>query len=784
MAAEQLEDCKRLRQEVLEAGYECGLLQAVLLRQGLTLDDIRALARDESPDDAVHTGKTELLSEETRLADLALARGSVTLDQYRTALQEHAARKIPLDEILVELGYLSQDVREALRKMVVVAPRPKALRRAEVKFGEQLVSLGFLTSGQLERGLKLHQAAPTGQRLGETLVLHDLLTQAQLDEALLRTAKVPTIQPSGYALEYRLGTGFTGSVFRGRKLGTQKSAALKIYYPSIAHQKGFEDRFNIEVSILKGMKVEGVPAILDAGILDAGRVPYVASELIFGVTLAGLVYARNHLEPAEAIKIVSDVARVLHHAGEYGISHRALSPRNVILSVDGRAHVTDWAVPLLMGKGEVGAGSGVPANTPARAFQFLSPEAILGEPCDERSDIYVLGTLLYYCVAGRPPFVSDSVSELFRMHLEQSPAAPPALGDLIGRMMGKEPSARFSSLRELEGALRSAYAGCVKPELMPFIPKKISSTRLPVKTRPIYYFALVLTLLASALYLYFRPAPQPKPVVDVPRPKLMSTVPLTEKHEPRVSLDLIVARKDLTVGEAFEVSVRLKNGSDQELSLTQIVDTIVLGGQKGAFCVMPEEFRSEARDLLWVKPGEEFEVTGLVSGSAILEPGRVQIGFDGLHFEAKVTVAAITVGPPTGEEAAHAFVTQYPDILRGWRLDRFTSEQYRVTSDFVSRFPRSRYAAEAWLTMARIYEVGISSYSSGKRVYTIRKDLDKSEACLMDIQNPALRIVAELMRAAHAEERGVRDARDELLAGLLKTYGNHLLFRYSRLCPQ
>jgi hypothetical protein len=351
-------------------------------------------------------------------------------------------------------------------------------------------------------------------------------------------------------------------------------------------------------------------------------------------------------------------------------------------------------------------------------------------------------------------------------------------------MMKKEPSERFSSLRELEGALRSAYSSSPKPELMPFIPKKVSTTKPIVKTRPVYYAALALTLLASGAYLYFRPKPQPMVLADLPRPAVMSTVPIAEKHEPRVTLEVCLPKQELVAGEAFTLSVRLKNGSDQELSLTQILDKLVLGGQKGVLCVMSEDYRSEVRDSLWVKSGEEFEVAGLVSGAGILTPGVHQVGFDGLNLDAKVVVGAMTVKPPPDEEsAAHAFLSQFPDVLRGWRLDRFTSEQYRVTAEFVSRFPKSRFASEAWLTLARIYEVGISTYSSGKRVYTLRKDLEKSDTCLLDTSNSALKVVSELMRAAHAEERGDRDVRDEIITGLGKSYGNHILFRYSRFCP-
>jgi serine/threonine protein kinase len=771
MTPEQVEDCKRLRQEILEAGFDCGLLQAVMLRQALTLDDVRALSRDEDPNEEVHTGRTELLSEETKVADLALARGSVTLDQYRQALQVRSGRNQPLDEILVELGFLPPDVRDALRRNLMSATkRIRTLRRSEIKFGEQLVQLGFLSPSQLERGLKLHQAAPPGQKIGETLVSNDLLTQSQLDEALLRTARIPPIAPPGYHLEYRLGTGFTGAVFKGTRLSTEEGVAVKLYYPSVAADKGFAERFKREVAVQQELNVSGVPKVVDAGIIEPSKVPFVSTELVRGVTLAGLVHARTTLAPAEALKIIADVARILHRAGDWGLSHRALSPRNVILSVDGRAHVTDWTVPLLAGKGEKGLSQNVSANVPARAYQFLSPEAIMGEPCDERSDIYVLGAMLYYCVAGRPPFVSESVSEMFVSHLKQNPDPPPVLQELIAQMMAKDQSARFPSLPALETELRRAASRCPRVEPRPFIPKRMSTLKRHARTRRAFVVGLFIALLLAGGYKIMEwQTAEKKPAAPIADPSDRTTVADHPKPKPQppCAVDVAYAGDIPAVGDACQLALRIRNVT-AEVNVKEVLDRLSFCKARPNWTLLAEDFRGA--ELSWsVKPGETAEILLLLSGVDVSCDTPAAVQFEAKEIAWEEPKLAVR-GVPKEEAEAWEFLSRRMDLLRGWQIDRFTNDHYLAAADFLKRFPNSRYAASVRLTLARIYESGISTYSNGKRLYTIRPDLDKADSALSEVRSAALQPIVEIMRVSHACDRWMAArGRDPIQSGELRS---------------
>jgi len=146
-------------------------------------------------------------------------------------------------------------------------------------------------------------------------------------------------------------------------------------------------------------------------------------------------------------------------AHEMGVIHRDIKPQNIVVEPNGFLKVMDFGIARLakapQGKGltEVGTAIGTP--------DYMSPEQLLGEELDPRSDLYSAGVVLYECLTGRPAFVADTVYALVAKHLEEEPPDPRAsnadvpepLAQLVLRAMAKQRDARYQSAAELHDAL-------------------------------------------------------------------------------------------------------------------------------------------------------------------------------------------------------------------------------------------------------------------------------------------------------------------------------------------
>ena len=144
--------------------------------------------------------------------------------------------------------------------------------------------------------------------------------------------------------------------------------------------------------------------------------------------------------------------------------HRDIKPSNLIRTVSGKQHVVkilDFGLAKLTS--ETGSESGQTKTGQVLGTpDYIAPEQIRkAKSADIRADIYALGGTLYFLLTGRPPFQADNLYDLFRQHHEASPVpvhevrsdAPPALSDVIGRMMAKDPAARYQTPKEVATAL-------------------------------------------------------------------------------------------------------------------------------------------------------------------------------------------------------------------------------------------------------------------------------------------------------------------------------------------
>lgn len=184
-------------------------------------------------------------------------------------------------------------------------------------------------------------------------------------------------------------------------------------------------------------------------VLDHGRGAddqfFIVIEGLHGVTLADRV-AKGPLSLAAAAHIANGVAEALAAVQKVGVVHRDVSPENVWLQPDGSARLLCCSVAPPIKVDVHGTAA------------FISPEQASGRPVDQRSNIYSLGALVYFMLAGEAPFAGDPAA-LVRQHQEVDPPRlaqrrpelelPPRIDELIGKAMAKAPSQRHLTLRQL-----------------------------------------------------------------------------------------------------------------------------------------------------------------------------------------------------------------------------------------------------------------------------------------------------------------------------------------------
>ena len=184
-----------------------------------------------------------------------------------------------------------------------------------------------------------------------------------------------------------------------------------------------------------------------------GPFPYFSMDYIDGSTLRSVVERRHSLPHEDAISIVVEICRAVAHAHSKGIIHRDLKPENVMIDTEGDVFVMDFG----LARAVEDAGSLTQPGTIMGTPFYMSPEQLQGEKLDERSDIYSLGLILYYCLTGDELFRAESVTAVLTKHaalqlrdlLASHSMLPTNLQDVLALMLEEDPNMRTRSVKEV-----------------------------------------------------------------------------------------------------------------------------------------------------------------------------------------------------------------------------------------------------------------------------------------------------------------------------------------------
>ncbi len=275
-----------------------------------------------------------------------------------------------------------------------------------------------------------------------------------------------------YELLCPIARGGMAQVWAARLRGTrgfQKVVAIKTILSNELEDARLERMFEQEAELASQIHHPNVAATLELG-EDQG-VLYLVMEWVNGEPLRYVLHEaakRGGMPQTEAVQLVGQACRGLHAAHEaldqhgepLGIVHRDVSPQNVLVTYSGTVKIVDFGVA------KAGAGAELTEQGELKGkLAFMSPEQVEGEALDRRSDIFALGGILYWMLAGQHPFRADSHAAT-RDNIRSlvpppppstlAPACSPALDRVVMRALEFRPEARFPTARELLEALVSA----------------------------------------------------------------------------------------------------------------------------------------------------------------------------------------------------------------------------------------------------------------------------------------------------------------------------------------
>jgi serine/threonine-protein kinase len=271
-----------------------------------------------------------------------------------------------------------------------------------------------------------------------------------------------------YSIERELGRGGMGVVYLARDVQLDRDVAIKVLPTDLASTRAARDRFLREARMAAGLSHPHIVPIHRVG--EAGGFVFFVMSYVEGETLGERLRTRGPLPPADAARVLREVAWALAYAHGRGIVHRDIKPDNILLEGGtGRALVTDFGIA----HGDGDPGSASDRGKIMGTAHFMSPEQAAGGAIDGRSDIYALGVVGYLAVSGRLPFESNNLPALLvRQATEEPPSAmlaapglPHALGAAIDRCLARDPEDRFIDGEALADAL--APAPDVRPALPP-----------------------------------------------------------------------------------------------------------------------------------------------------------------------------------------------------------------------------------------------------------------------------------------------------------------------------
>jgi serine/threonine-protein kinase len=261
-----------------------------------------------------------------------------------------------------------------------------------------------------------------------------------------------------YDIIEELGKGSMGQVYKALDPKINRLLAIKTIRFSDEFEEDLieeiKERFFREAEIAGQLSHPSIVTIYDVG--EDRDLTYMAMEFLEGENLERYIFKENLLPFTKILNVIAEVAEALDFAHRSDVIHRDIKPANIMLLKSGGVKVTDFGIAKAISSSRT--KTGVILGTP----NYMSPEQIMGQKMDLRSDIFSLGVLFFQLLTGELPFHGENLSSLLYQITQvrhpsvrsYNPKIPRVCEQILDKALAKDPKDRFSNAEEMERIIR------------------------------------------------------------------------------------------------------------------------------------------------------------------------------------------------------------------------------------------------------------------------------------------------------------------------------------------
>lgn len=398
--------------------------------------------------------RAETLSILSSLADIAIEKGYVTLEQFEEALSRLDQESSQVDLLGLDTGDLAEPER-ATQSPGRPHPSPgrndlfEVLDAAEPDEGRS-----GLTESTMQRNL-LAQLAFSGEVDSEmcSAALTELAGESLVGKQLM-----------GYRLVFLIGEGPISDVFKAIKPTDERVYALKLMPKRLFQSAVTVKRFISRARLASRLAHPNIVQPVDFGETER-HLCYALYEYVEAVPLWLLIKRQTRLSERMSLAIIQFIARGLEYAHAAGCVHGNLKPANVLVTPKGVVKVADWGCPrtgMLLAARKINEQE-ARLSLISEGVSYLAPELIHGETeVTPACDVYSLGAMLYHLLTGMAPF-SGERETMMPAILQGFPALPEGVGSprcraLLAAMTLKDPAKRVHDAAALVGQIGAVIA--------------------------------------------------------------------------------------------------------------------------------------------------------------------------------------------------------------------------------------------------------------------------------------------------------------------------------------
>jgi serine/threonine-protein kinase len=300
-----------------------------------------------------------------------------------------------------------------------------------------------------------------------------------------------------YRILDRIARGGMSTVYAAVDERLDRRVAVKVMSSALTADPAFSDRFSREARAAARLAHVNAVAVYDQGhdSTSGANHVFLVMELVQGRTLRDLIRERTsaggRFSVAEAISIMEPVLSALSAAHRAGLVHRDVKPENILLSDDGLVKVADFGLARAIDADAASTRTGLMMGTVA----YCPPEQIVHGRCDQRSDVYSAGIVLFELLTGGPPYRGDSAMNVAYQHVHSRVPAPSSrikqrpsgiatlIDEIVVAATDSDPASRPPDASALLAEIADARAQLALP-VVPIPPRQRAAAPNGVVRRP------------------------------------------------------------------------------------------------------------------------------------------------------------------------------------------------------------------------------------------------------------------------------------------------------------